>query len=82
MNVTVVDEQKHSLDWIYFDIFVRKRFQGQIQPFLRNRKYKLTLNESQKIMKNIKTDKNILDGDRYVEMKRKSTTEKEPEEVS
>ena len=33
-------------------------------------------------LKNIKTDKNFLDGDRYVEMKRKSTTEKEPEEVS
>ena len=34
-------------------------------------------------LKIIKTDKNlILEGDRYVEMKRKSTTEKEPEEVS
>lgn len=33
-------------------------------------------------LKNIKTDKNFLDGDRYVEMKRKSTTEKETEEVS
>ena len=34
-------------------------------------------------LKNIKTDNNlILEGDRYVEMKRKSTTEKEPEEVS
>ena len=34
-------------------------------------------------LKIIKIDKNlILEGDRYVEMKRKSTTEKEPEEVS
>ena len=40
----------------------------------------MKLEESLKI---IKTDNNlILEGDRYVEMKRKSTTEKEPEEVS
>ena len=37
----------------------------------------------EKSLKIIKTDENlILEGDRYVEMKRKSTTEKEPEEVN
>ena len=46
--LTVIGEQRmetgriHSLDWIYFDIFVRKRLQGQIQSFLRNEKYKVT----------------------------------------
>ena len=48
LNATVIGEQRmetdriHSLDWIYFDIFVRKRLQGQIQSFLRNEKYKVT----------------------------------------
>ena len=35
----------------------------------------------EKPLKIIKTDKNFIEGDRYVEMKRKSTTDKEPEEV-
>ena len=48
LKATVIGEQRmetdriHSLDWIYFDIFVRKRLQGQIQSFLRNEKYKVT----------------------------------------
>ena len=43
LKATVIGEQRmetdriHSLDWIYFDIFVRKRLQGQIQQFLRNK---------------------------------------------
>ena len=48
LKATVIGEQRmetdriHSLDWIYFDIFVRKRLQGQIQSFLCNEKYKVT----------------------------------------
>lgn len=39
--------------------------------------------KNQESLKILKTDQNlILEGNRYVEMKRKSTTEKEPEEVS
>lgn len=60
LKTTVVGEQRmetvknHSLDWIYFDIFVRKRLQGQIQSFLHNKKYKVTLNEKPRIIKNFK----------------------------
>ena len=39
--------------------------------------------KNQESLKILKTDQNlILEGNRYVEMKRKSTTEKEPEEVN